>query len=361
MKKLKSLVLFLFLSVVVFAQQPIGTIFEHGTLAEALAKASKNKKGPKLVFLDCFTTWCGPCKNMSEKIFPMEKVGAFFNSNFVNIKIDMEKGEGPELAKRFNVKAYPTFLILSLDGKEISRVVGGGDADGFITRVKKAMNPDNTPQARLATYNADKNFNNAFAYLEVLQDSYMTAEQNEFLDKNFDSFKWYEKYSHEMLPFISTSLKSYKSGLFECVTKDMTKASEAFGKDKVNTLLAQNIKQYIIAYFSNKIEGATIVDLQKRLDILAFVNNNDKLSNMLAEIANCAVCGDYSNISNIFQPYYLSVLSQNDRNTVERIVIAIKDKVDPKIIYSYYRSMAASTKKSAENYAKLAETYKPEK
>lgn len=273
----------------------------------------------------------------------------------------MEKGEGPELAKKYNVKAYPTFIILAEDGKEISRVVGGGDADGFIAKVKKAMNPENSPESRLAAYEAEKTFANAFAYLEALQAAYMNAEADEFLAQNFTTFQWYEKYSHNMWPFINNSLSSYKSGIFYDVVKDMPKASAAFGQDKMNALLTQYIKQYITAYLSNKIEGASISDLQRRLEVLAFVNNGDKLAEKLAEIANCVVTDDYSDMKNILHPYYISALSQNDRNTVERAVISVKDKVDPQVISYYYKSMAASAKKTAEDYAKLAETYKSEK
>ena len=60
----------------------------------------------------------------------------------------MEKGEDPEVAKKYNIKAYPTFLILDADGNEINRVVGRGDAVGFIARVKKAMDPNCNPKVK---------------------------------------------------------------------------------------------------------------------------------------------------------------------------------------------------------------------
>lgn len=90
--------------------------------------------------MDCYTSWCGPCKYMSETIFPQEKAGEFFNPKFVCVKFDMEKGEGPELGKKFGVRAYPTFLILRPDGSVQHKVVGGGDLEGFIARVEKGLN-----------------------------------------------------------------------------------------------------------------------------------------------------------------------------------------------------------------------------
>lgn len=358
MKKLTTLFLSLCISIALFAQEGTGTIFEHGTLAEAIAKAAKNKKGPNLVFLDCYTTWCGPCKNMTEKVFPQEKVGAFFNANFVNIKIDMEKGEGPALAKKYGIRAFPTFVILDAKGNEVSRIVGGGDADTFIARVKKAMNPENTPAARLAAYDANPFFSNAFAYLETLQEAYLNAEQDDFMNKKFAGFQWYEKYSHRMWPFIKTSLSSYKSGIFEEVMMNYPKACEAFGKDKVDELLTQHLKQYIVAYVSGKAEGTTKQDLQKRVEVLRMVGSNDKVSQGLVAIAECVIKEDYAAIADTFNPYFMNTLAYNDRALIERAVLAVKEKLDSKILLNYYKSMAASAKKTAEDYAKLAETYK---
>jgi thiol:disulfide interchange protein len=79
--------------------------FESATFDQSLAKA---KQENKLVFVDCMTSWCGPCKQMDKFVFTKDSVADFFNSRFVNLQIDMEKGEGPQLAKEFHVEAYPT-------------------------------------------------------------------------------------------------------------------------------------------------------------------------------------------------------------------------------------------------------------
>ncbi len=109
--------------------EPDGT-----TLAAAAAKA---KKENKLVFVDCYTQWCGPCKKMSRDIFPDAKVGQYMNPRFVNLKIDMEAKYAEGLSKEWQVTAYPTFIIFNADGKEIGRFMGGSDADGFIHRVEE--------------------------------------------------------------------------------------------------------------------------------------------------------------------------------------------------------------------------------
>ena len=91
-----------------------GMKFEESTFKVALEKAKKEKK---LIFLDAYATWCGPCKLMVKNIFPLQSVGDYYNSNFINTKLDMEKGEGLELAKKYGVKVDPTDLFMYGDGK----------------------------------------------------------------------------------------------------------------------------------------------------------------------------------------------------------------------------------------------------
>ena len=133
MKKLSIIISLMLCASMMFAQgvnfEPDGT-----TLAEAAAKA---KKENKLVFVDCYTQWCGPCKKMARDIFPDAKVGEFMNPRFVNLKIDMEAKYAEGLSKEWQVSGYPTFIIFNGDGKEIGRFMGGSNADGFISRVKE--------------------------------------------------------------------------------------------------------------------------------------------------------------------------------------------------------------------------------
>lgn len=79
----------LWISLVSFAQD--GVNFEHLSFREALDKA---KSEQKYVFMDCYTSWCGPCKNMTQNVFPQKKAGDYFNPKFICVKYDMEKERG---------------------------------------------------------------------------------------------------------------------------------------------------------------------------------------------------------------------------------------------------------------------------
>ena len=115
-----------------------GIVFEELSLEEALAKA---KAEGKYVFLDCYTSWCGPCKVMSKQVFVRKAVGDLFNPTCINIKIDMENGEGPEIAKRYGVMAYPTMFVLNADGSVKYRLQGGMEAGHFLLKAGNALDP----------------------------------------------------------------------------------------------------------------------------------------------------------------------------------------------------------------------------
>lgn len=124
---------------------------EDGTFADVLALA---KKEGKLVFMDCYTVWCGPCKILEKKIFPLKPVGDFFNEHFVSVQMDMEKGEGKDLAKRYNVKAYPTLLILDADGNLVHRITGVCPPQQLVEKMERGLSEETAYAPVKAKYDA---------------------------------------------------------------------------------------------------------------------------------------------------------------------------------------------------------------
>ncbi|AYL97889.1 thioredoxin family protein [Mucilaginibacter celer] len=95
--------------------------FIENSWTEALKQAAKQKK---YIFVDAYASWCGPCKMLKATTFKNNKVADFYNDNFVNVAIDMEKGQGPALAAAWGLQAYPTMIIFDSKGKAISGTVG---------------------------------------------------------------------------------------------------------------------------------------------------------------------------------------------------------------------------------------------
>jgi thioredoxin 1 len=115
-------------------QETNGILFFNGTMKEALAKA---KTENKLIFFDAYASWCGPCKAMEKNVFTDKELGEYFNNKFVSIRIDMEKGEGPELAKHFtSIDGYPSLLFMNNKGNVIKSLLGSRHIDELLGEAK---------------------------------------------------------------------------------------------------------------------------------------------------------------------------------------------------------------------------------
>jgi|ERR1043165_8053406 thiol-disulfide isomerase/thioredoxin len=135
-KNIAAFVLLLFFGQLVKAD---GIEFIHDKKFQEILDMAKAQD--KLVFIDCYTSWCGPCKRLSSMVFPDSSVGAYFNETFINTKFDMEKDEGPTIAGKYQIRAYPTLLWLDGDGNVKHKIVGGLDVAGLIQNGKKAVDP----------------------------------------------------------------------------------------------------------------------------------------------------------------------------------------------------------------------------
>lgn len=131
-----------------------GIVFTHSSWAEVIAKA---KSENKIIFADCYTTWCGPCKMLSKQVFPQKEVGDYFNANFINVKIDCEKGEGIQLKDKFGVSAFPTMLFIDpANEKVLHRVVGFRPAEELIKEAKGAPAEAKRAEALAVAYKKNK-------------------------------------------------------------------------------------------------------------------------------------------------------------------------------------------------------------
>ncbi|WP_312764852.1 thioredoxin fold domain-containing protein [Epilithonimonas sp.] len=131
-----SILLILFVFQLSFSQQSIK--FEDSDFATILSKAKAEKK---LVFLDAYAAWCGPCKLMEKNVFTDKNVADYYNKNFINAHFDMEKGEGPSLAAKYGIRSYPTLLFLNGEGEIVGKELGYIKTEEFLELGKKNNNP----------------------------------------------------------------------------------------------------------------------------------------------------------------------------------------------------------------------------
>ena len=98
-----------------------GIEFQPLTFDAAIAKG---KASHKIVFIDAYATWCGPCKQLSKKTFVDKKVAELFNAKFVNVKMDVDQAEGKKFAEKFEINSIPTLLFFDENGKLLKQVKG---------------------------------------------------------------------------------------------------------------------------------------------------------------------------------------------------------------------------------------------
>ena len=238
MKSLISIITLLILNLTIFGQ---GVNFEHLSFDEALVKA---KAENKLIFMDGYTSWCGPCKYMSEKVFTQEKAGEYFNPKFICVKFDMEKGEGPALAKRFEVKAYPTFLIIRPDGSVQHKIVGGGEVENFISRVEKGLNEKTSLDYLNKLHEKGKmSKKQLIAYQIALLNAYEKEKSAKVTEELDAVLKDKDKLQKEYWSIIEND--GYGSANFKFVVDNVARFRKNVGKEKVDAYLYNNYNRTI--------------------------------------------------------------------------------------------------------------------
>jgi thiol-disulfide isomerase/thioredoxin len=145
------------------------------------------KKENKLIFFDAYTSWCGPCKMMAKDVFTRDSVADLFNQTFLNVKYDMEKGEGPALKDKYEVAAYPTYLFINGDGEVVHKIVGSMSAPEFMTEASKALKPESTAFGLARKFDkGDHSEATAAAYMEALDKAYEADKMGAVAKVYFD-------------------------------------------------------------------------------------------------------------------------------------------------------------------------------
>ncbi|MCK9303909.1 MAG: DUF255 domain-containing protein [Bacteroidales bacterium] len=135
----------------------------------------------KLIFLDCYTTWCGPCKGMASEVFTDKIVGEFMNGNFICTKRDMEKGEGVELNTKYKsfIPGYPTYLLINSDGEVIYQAAGYMKAEKFIQSMKEGLERKSWIIYKKRFDEGERSLDFVNEFLKMLE----TAYQNNILEE----------------------------------------------------------------------------------------------------------------------------------------------------------------------------------
>ncbi len=211
----------------VFAQG--GVTFNKDSWKEIMATAESEEK---LIFVDAYTTWCGPCKKMTRDIFPLHNVGEFYNKNFINVKMDMERGEGVALAEKYDVILYPTLLFLDASGEIIHRAVGYHNEQEFLGVGEVALDPNKSLAGMTASYE-EGNREPSFLYKYTVarfeaRDGSHPAIAEEYLATQED---WT---TNDNMQFVYSFVEGTDSKMFDYILDNKNAFIEKFGEKEIN-------------------------------------------------------------------------------------------------------------------------------
>lgn len=239
---MKKLIIVLFISALTFNlySQDSAINFNDSKWANILASA---KEQDKLIFVDAYAVWCGPCKKMAREVFPDEEVAEFYNAKFVNVKMDMERGEGLKVADTYNVTAYPTLLFINGDGELVHKGLGYHQKSQFLSLGEAANDPSTQLVSLQTKYEGgDRD--------PILLKNLTKASQNagnknygqiaqEYMETQED---WKSKGN---MAFLLSYVMDVKSKPYRFLIDNRRAFDNEFGKDKVDAHIGRKISNEI--------------------------------------------------------------------------------------------------------------------
>lgn len=285
---MKILLLLLFCPIAALAQSK-PTYFETKMTWSQIKQKAKQEK--KYIFVDCFTTWCGPCKYMDQNVFPDVKTSAFLNRSFINVRVQFDKtindsqetkkwyADADDFKAEFAISKFPTFLIFSTDGEMLQKIVGSSDVDEFIKSVTEALNPETQYASLFKKYTAG---NRTPEFLKEITHAAAVGDDVDLIDKFASEYLATQSnlYTKDNLEFIETYTASSRSKGFDILLKSPDKADAIMGEGKSRQIICDIItKEQILPLQSKKglVDFAALKDdLKAKYPNLDFSKNVDQ-------------------------------------------------------------------------------------
>ncbi|WP_158561188.1 thioredoxin family protein [Emticicia sp. C21] len=218
---MKRIFYFLFLfTTAVHAKETKGIRFTEGTWAQILTEARTQNK---LIFVDIYTTWCGPCKVMDKNVFTNTEVGEKFNTSFINYKIDAEQGEGIDLKKKYAITGFPTYLFVNQEGELVYKSIGSMPAKKFLSEADKALQAGNHYKSTAALEEDFKSGRRDAKFLyEFLERKKLNGEQNDgILEEYLKAIPESAQKTEKVLMIISENIGSIDSKAFDILRNSL--------------------------------------------------------------------------------------------------------------------------------------------
>lgn len=337
-------------------KQVSGIAFEN-SWKEAMAKVSKSKKKPALLFV-YFTQQENPaCAKMGNLVLKTRQVSDFINRQFVSVTIDAGQVENKELIEHYRVSVLPSFLILDKNGEEVGQFCGSSDPEEFLKKLNFAMNPAHSVRMNLAAFKEDKTTGRGLECLEAYYRAGRISEMVQFLESIYYAYPPEERYSTEMWKYVAPALMNTTSKTFSLFLSEKYLANQYLGKPIVDKALAKSLRQYAFWFVSGKLKD----DARDALLLISFLSMIDDqnlashyivVASQLYAQKNFTKQRAYDHILNYLSAEKVCALEAEEREFVEHFLMNIEG-MPQSLIERYQKDREAYFKKQLEQGGKL--------
>lgn len=245
-----------------------GISFYEGSWKDAMAKA---KEEGKVMFVDSYAKWCGPCKRMAKTVFTKEDVGAFYNENFINLKLDMEEEDGVTFGHKYPVSAYPTLWYLDGDGNIVHKEKGGKSAEQLIKTAQLVLRKHDTSGEFAEKYEkGDRSYKLVYNYIKALNKSSKPS-----LKISNDYLRSKPKISEEeRLRFIHEAAVEADSKIFDKLIENKKEIRKLVGEEALTKKVEIATRSTVDKAIEYEVESL----LEEAIDAYAAVLGEDKVA-----------------------------------------------------------------------------------
>ncbi|MEM1325682.1 MAG: thioredoxin family protein [Bacteroidota bacterium] len=233
---MKSILLVIAILLLVQSSFAKGIEFFEGTWEEAVEKAAAEEK---VIFVDAYAEWCGPCKRMARNVFTDSEVGDYYNTHFINLKVDMEKKKNAQFAKQYPASAFPTLYYIDFDGKVVHQVKGARNVEQFINLGKEVLQKNDRSGLYAEAYEAgDRSPQLMYQYVKALNKASKPSLKiaNDYINGQPDFS------DADNLRFLLEATTQTDSRIFDLMITHRTAIENATSKARVQERIAQAAK-----------------------------------------------------------------------------------------------------------------------
>lgn len=234
----------------------------------------------KPVMFMAYQKTCGHCEKMLNEVFPDTAVSNFYNTHFLNVKLDLlDEAMAKKYIPKYNISSFPTFIILNGKGEVLAQYVGEFKAEEFVHQGKLALDPERqlpylrnnfekNPADSVATYAYLLGLSRGRLSTQPIANQYFAANGNTL---STDAYNW---------KIVSMSVSDMYSPVFQFILQNREAFAAATSQKKVDRKLyltaAYNLQLAIsmndTANYAKQRSVAVTLDLHT-VDSLVFVND----------------------------------------------------------------------------------------